>query len=114
MLTLANATLRAVALRVEPLSKAQRLAPAGGHSSRGLAATLRARWRPAWRRTVALWAFPVRSQMQRSRLRLHRGAEHQGQAGDAGRDDDRGPFPCPGIAGLVSFTLRVNEARLTN
>jgi hypothetical protein len=25
-----------------------------------------------------------------------------------------GPFPCPGIAGLVSFTLRVNEARLAN
>ena len=27
---------------------------------------------------------------------------------------DSGLFPCPGIAGLVSFTLRVNEARLTN
>jgi hypothetical protein len=25
-----------------------------------------------------------------------------------------GPFPCPGIACLVSFTLRVNEARLAN
>ena len=25
-----------------------------------------------------------------------------------------GPFPCPGIAGSCSFTLRVNEARLTN
>lgn len=24
-------------------------------------------------------------------------------------DDDSGPFPCPGIAGFVSFTLRVNE-----
>jgi hypothetical protein len=28
--------------------------------------------------------------------------------------DDSGPFPCPGIAGSVSFTLRVNDARLTN
>lgn len=25
-----------------------------------------------------------------------------------------GPFPCPGVAGLSSFTLRVNEARLAN
>jgi len=25
-----------------------------------------------------------------------------------------GPFPCPGIAGPDSFTLRVNEARLAN
>ena len=25
-----------------------------------------------------------------------------------------GPFPCPGIAGHYSFTLRVNEARLAN
>lgn len=25
-----------------------------------------------------------------------------------------GPFPCPGIAGPHSFTLRVNEARLAN
>lgn len=25
-----------------------------------------------------------------------------------------GPFPCPGIAGFDSFTLRVNDARLTN
>ena len=25
-----------------------------------------------------------------------------------------GPFPCPGIAGLGSFTLRVNDAHLTN
>ena len=54
---------RAVALRVEPLSKAQRLAPDG---------------RPS--------------------LTQH------GLAGVAGGDDDSGPFPCPGIAGLVSFT----------
>ena len=64
---------RAVALRVEPQSKAQRLAPDG---------------RPS--------------------LTQH------GQAGDAGGDDDSGPFPCPGITGLGSFTLRVNDARLTN
>ena len=25
-----------------------------------------------------------------------------------------GPFPCPGTAGSDSFTLRVNEARLSN
>jgi hypothetical protein len=25
-----------------------------------------------------------------------------------------GPFPCPGIVGPDSFTLRVNEARLAN
>ena len=25
-----------------------------------------------------------------------------------------GPFPCPRIAGFESFTLRVNDARLTN
>lgn len=25
-----------------------------------------------------------------------------------------GPFPCPGIVGLDSFTLRVNEAHLAN
>ena len=25
-----------------------------------------------------------------------------------------GPSPCPGLAGCVSFTLRVNDARLTN
>ena len=44
---------RAVALRVEPLSKAQRLAPSGGHPSRGLAASLRARWRAGCRRAAA-------------------------------------------------------------
>lgn len=76
----------------------------GGHPSRGLAATLRARWRAGCRRTAALWALPVRSPMQRSRLRLHRDAEQPGQAGDAGVDDDSGPFPCPGIASLGSFT----------
>ena len=47
---------------------------------------------------------PVRSPMQRSRLRLLRDAEPPGEAGDDGRDDDSGPFPCPGIAGLGSFT----------
>jgi hypothetical protein len=52
--------------------------------------------------------------MQRSRLRLHRDAEQPGQAGAACGDDDSGPFPCPGIAGWGSFTLRVNDARLTN
>jgi hypothetical protein len=52
--------------------------------------------------------------MQRSRPRLYRDAEQPGQAGGAGVDDDSGPFPCPGIAGVVSFTLRVNDARLTN
>jgi hypothetical protein len=52
--------------------------------------------------------------MRRSRLRLHLDAEQPGQAGVAGVDDDSGPFPCPGIAALPSFTLRVNEARLTN
>lgn len=36
------------------------------------------------------------------------------QAGAAGRDDDSGPFPCPVIAGPVSFTLCVNEARSAN
>ena len=75
---------RAVALRVEPLSKAQRLAPSGGHPSRGLAATLRARWRAGCRRTAARGAWPVRSPMQRSRLRLHRDPEHPGQTGVAG------------------------------
>ena len=95
---------RAVALRVEPLSKAQRLAPSGCHPSRGLAATLRARWRAGWRRTAARGAWPVRSPMQRSRLRLHRDAEQPSQAGAAGGDDDSGPFPCPRIAGLASFT----------
>ncbi len=64
---------RAVALRVEPLSKAQRLAPDG---------------------------LPSLTQ--------------HAQAGGAGGDDDSGPFPCPGFVGLVSFTLRVNEARLAN
>ena len=64
---------RAVALRVEPLSEAQRLAPVG---------------RPS--------------------LTQH------GQAGGAGWIDGSGPFPCPGIAGPVSFTLRVHEARLAN
>ncbi len=59
-------------------------------------------------------ALPGRSRMQRSRLRLHRDAEQPGQAGAAGGDDDSDPFPCPGIAGPDSFTLRVNEARLTN
>ena len=67
------ARVRAVALRVEPMSKAQRLAPDG-----------------------------------RSSLTQH------GQAGVAGGDDDSGPFPCPGIAGLGSFTLCVNDARLAN
>jgi hypothetical protein len=75
---------RAVALRVEPLSKAQRLAPSGGHPSRGLAATLRARWRAGCRRTAARGAWPVRSPMQRSRLRLHRKVKQPGQAGGAG------------------------------
>jgi hypothetical protein len=31
-----------------------------------------------------------------------------------GVDDDSGPFPCPGTAGVVSFPLCVNDARLTN
>ena len=57
--------------------KAQRLAPSGGHPSRGLAATLRARWRAGCRRAAAPGALPVRSPMQRSRLRLHRDAEVQ-------------------------------------
>ena len=61
-----------------------------------------------------LRALPGCSRMQRSRLRLHRDAEQPGQAGVAGGDDDSGPFPCLGIAGLGSFTLRVNDARLTN
>jgi hypothetical protein len=56
----------------------------------------------------------VCSPVQRSRLRLHRDAEQPNQAGRAGVDDASGPFPCPGIAGIVSFTLRVNDARLTN
>ena len=43
----------------------------------------------------------------------HPSRKHE-QAGVAGVDDDSGPFPCPGIAGLISFTLRVNEARLAN
>ena len=56
----------------------------GGHPSRGLADTLRARWRAERRQTAALGAWPVRSPMQRLRLRLHRDAEQPGQAGDAG------------------------------
>ena len=56
----------------------------------------------------------MRSPMLRSRLRLRRNAKQPGQAGGAGGHDDSGPFPCPGIAVLGSFTLRVNEARLTN
>lgn len=64
---------RAVALRVEPLSKAQRLAPVGQPS-----------------------------------LTPH------GQAGGTGWIDGSGPFPYPGTAGPVSFTLRVHEARLAN
>ena len=47
------ARCRAVALCVEPLSKAQRLAPSGGHPSRKLTATLRARRRAGCRRTAA-------------------------------------------------------------
>lgn len=43
----------------------------------------------------------------------HPSREH-GKAGGAGRDHDSGPFPCPGIAGSDSLTLRVNEARLAN
>ena len=45
---------RAVARRVEPLLKAQRLAPSAGHPSRGLATTLRARWRTGCRRNAAV------------------------------------------------------------
>ena len=88
--------------------------PSGSHPSRGLAAALRARWRAGCRRTVAWSALSVRSRMQRSRLRRHRNAEQPGQAGVAGGGDESGPVPCPWIAGLVSFTLRVNEARLSN
>jgi hypothetical protein len=40
-------------------------------------------------------------------------AQH-GLAGCAGGDHDGGPFPRPWLAGPVSFTLRVNEARLAN
>jgi hypothetical protein len=36
------------------------------------------------------------------------------QAGEGGRDDASGPFPCPGIAGSDSFPLRENDARWTN
>ena len=39
---------------------------------------------------------------------------HQEAAGVAGMADDSGSFPCPGIAGFASFTLRLNEARLSN
>lgn len=62
---------RAVALRVEPLSKAQRLAPFG-----------------------------------------HPSLTQFGQAGEAGVHEDGGPFPRPGIAGLIGFTLCVIRARL--
>ena len=82
--------------------------------SRGLASAPCARWRAGLSRTAALRALPVRSLVQRSRLSLHRDAEQPGQAGDAGGDDDSGRFPCPGIAGPVSFALRVKEARLAN
>ena len=54
-------------------------------------------------------------------LRLHRNAEkpthqpiHQEVAGVADMADTSGPFPCSGIAGFASFTLRLNEARLSN
>jgi hypothetical protein len=58
--------------------------PFGRPSLTRLAATLRARWRAGCSRTVALRAWPVRSPMQRSRLRLHRDAEQPGQAGGVG------------------------------
>ena len=88
---------RAVALRVEPLSKALRLAPSGGHPSRGLAgaqgvAGLRPRDLAGALANAAIKAAPS------SRCR------QPSQAGVAGVDHDSGPFPCPGIAGLVSFT----------
>jgi hypothetical protein len=65
-----------------------------------------------------LAALPVRSPMQRTRLRLHRKAEQpecREVAGDAGRFDDSGPFPCPGIAGYgFLHAARERRARLTN
>ena len=59
-------------------------------------------------------ALPGRSRMRRSRLRLHRDADSQVRPALPCVDHDSGPFPCPGIAGLGSFTLRENDARLTN
>ena len=75
---------RAVALRVEPPSKAQRLAPDGRPS---LTRTRRHPPRSLARRVspdCGLRALPGRSRTQRSRLRLHRDAEQPGQAGVAG------------------------------
>ena len=85
----------------------------GGHPSRELAATLRARWRAGWRRTAA---FGLAGSLANAAIKA--APSSQGTTAESGRQrrpfHDSGPFPCPGIAGLCSFTLRVNEARLTN
>ena len=85
----------------------------GGHLSRELAATLRARWRAGCRRTAA---FGLAGSLANAATKA--APSSQGVTAESGRQrrpfHDSGPFPCPGIAGLGSFTLRVNDGRLTN
>lgn len=95
---------RAVALRVEPLSKAQRLAPDGRpsltrvrhHPPRSLARKVSPDYGPAGpcrcARHAAIKAAPS------SRCRTARSGRRRRWSYDSG------PFPCPGIAGLGSFT----------
>jgi hypothetical protein len=58
-------------------------------------------------------AMPIRAPYLRSVTNILKcGLDSQFRV--AGYNDDSGPIPCPGTAGLASFTLRVNEARLAN
>jgi hypothetical protein len=85
----------------------------GGHLSRELAATLHARRRAGCRRTAA---SGLAGSLANAAIKA--APSSQCITAESGRQrrpfHDSGPFPCPGIAGLGSFTLRVNDARLTN
>lgn len=92
---------RAVVLRIEPHRVST---PSGGHPSRGLAvatsfargAAVRRRERLAGSLADTTQASPASSNVEEP-------------GSPASRILGGGPFPCPGIAGLSSFTLRVNE-----
>jgi len=99
-----------------PDDRCDSLATAGSHAHQGrLHGGLGTPGRPvSWRRRRDSRAFAcAASRCQSPSVSTLTGLtslRQHSQASDAGGDDESGPFPCPGIAGPDSFTLRVNEA----
>jgi hypothetical protein len=67
-----------------------------------------AEWRAARGRAVALRVEPI---FVSPLTGIHPSRKHC-RAGPAGGDDNSGPFPCPGIAGLVSRVCRSDGRHL--